>query len=765
MGSKLLRVIAWLPFLLLATIAVGEDRVAKPDPAVAPPMIPELSWEERSDWINVKTAVQPPARGDGVADDTAAIQAALGRIADGVTVYFPPGTYRVTRTLQSPPGRFLGVTLLGHGRSTVLAWDGDAGGRMFWTADGMPYSRYVGLTWDGRGKAAVGFDHSCRKVFETEIRHQHEAYRDFTEAGIRVGHETAIATAETSYENCLFERCGHGVLLQSFNVLDHTFDGCEFRRCQVGLFGSPGTNFYVRNSHFERNTEADIVCRGEQGSSVRRCTSQGSNRFLTFSSSVGPLTLQDCHVDAWTGPVEAVSLGGAPVLMFDCVFTNPPGSQPAVRTARAEQRLIVSNNRTTGSAPVVRTPAGGKVIEIPAGSQGGVVRSASRSFLKGHVRAAGKVFDARRDFGAKGDGVADDTAAIVKAIGAARAHGKGAIAYLPHGQYAVTDTLRLTGGDYALGGSGFRTGLLWKGKGGGTTIEVREPDRITLENISVGHHDFAVGDNAIDILQVGSGKPSSMSYDRVWVWGMYQNKPLDRGLRLAGLGKHDEVHFREVNGNLRITDSARATVYLGLSYEGTLLVEGKSPDRDGFLGGSVRLGTVTDPALWIKDNHSIVMSDLYAESSLHLVRMEGGPSLPAGRVTLQGAKFELIAGSQNNGTEVRDYRGELVLGPYQFYVANPVHHFVQSGDSPFALTLLGGLFYNSRPAFQLSPSARLAVVGCESVVNTNHVVGQAPGVEETPLLEALPRIARGLDDLRRLGAVDVSINHPEKADP
>ncbi len=46
-----------------------------------------------------------------------------------------------------------------------------------------------------------------------------------------------------------------------------------------------------------------------------------------------------------------------------------------------------------------------------------------------------------------------------------------------------------------------------------------------------------------------------------------------------------------------------------------------------------------------------------------------------------------------------------------------------------------------------------------------HVVGQAPGVEETPLLEALPRIARGLDDLRRLGAVDVSINHPEKADP
>ena len=225
----------------------------------------------------------------------------------------------------------------------------------------MPYSRYVGLTWDGRGKAAVGFDHACRKVFETEIRHQHECYRNFTEAGIRVGHKTAVATAETHYENCLFEGCGRGVLLGSFNVLDHTFDGCEFRLCKVGLFGGAGTNFYVRNSHFERNAEADVLCRGEQGSSIRRCTSRGSAHFLTFGSSVGPLIVQDCHVDAWTGSAEALTLGGAPVLLFDCVFTDPPANQPAVRTTRAEQLLIVSNNRMAGKTPLVRTPVDGKV--------------------------------------------------------------------------------------------------------------------------------------------------------------------------------------------------------------------------------------------------------------------------------------------------------------------------------------------------------------------------------------------------------------------
>ena len=43
----------------------------------APPQIPALHWEERSDWVNVKTDLAPGAIGDGTADDTAAIQKAL----------------------------------------------------------------------------------------------------------------------------------------------------------------------------------------------------------------------------------------------------------------------------------------------------------------------------------------------------------------------------------------------------------------------------------------------------------------------------------------------------------------------------------------------------------------------------------------------------------------------------------------------------------------------------------------------------------------
>ena len=40
-------------------------------------MIPDLPWQKRSDWIDVKTDVTPAAKGDGITDDTAALQKAL----------------------------------------------------------------------------------------------------------------------------------------------------------------------------------------------------------------------------------------------------------------------------------------------------------------------------------------------------------------------------------------------------------------------------------------------------------------------------------------------------------------------------------------------------------------------------------------------------------------------------------------------------------------------------------------------------------------
>jgi hypothetical protein len=52
--------------------------------------------------------------------------------------------------------------------------------------------------------------------------------------------------------------------------------------------------------------------------------------------------------------------------------------------------------------------------------------------------------DAKRDFGAKGDGVADDTAALQSALDVIRFYTNKAVLYLPAGTYQITQTLNVT---------------------------------------------------------------------------------------------------------------------------------------------------------------------------------------------------------------------------------------------------------------------------------------------------------------------------------
>jgi hypothetical protein len=96
-------------------------------------------------------------------------------------------------------------------------------------------------------------------------------------------------------------------------------------------------------------------------------------------------------------------------------------------------------------------------------------------------------------------------AAIQRTIDAARTRGNGAIAYLPTGTCIVSDTLRIAGADYYVGGSGFRTCLCWKGPAGGTMVEVHDPQGITLEDIAIGNHDSGPMNNGIDVLQTSFG--------------------------------------------------------------------------------------------------------------------------------------------------------------------------------------------------------------------------------------------------------------------
>ena len=75
-----------------------------------------LAWHLRGTHsLGVYNVQDYGAAGDGVASDTAEIQAALNAAADGDVVYFPPGTYMASGLTLSTDG----VTLMGGAGAAI----------------------------------------------------------------------------------------------------------------------------------------------------------------------------------------------------------------------------------------------------------------------------------------------------------------------------------------------------------------------------------------------------------------------------------------------------------------------------------------------------------------------------------------------------------------------------------------------------------------------------------------------------------------------
>ena len=86
-----------LALLLLATAAPGPAALAAPTPRAATPPAPTATACAADAWVDVRCY---GAAGNGVSDDTAAIDRALAAaLATGEPLFFPHGTFKLTRTL------------------------------------------------------------------------------------------------------------------------------------------------------------------------------------------------------------------------------------------------------------------------------------------------------------------------------------------------------------------------------------------------------------------------------------------------------------------------------------------------------------------------------------------------------------------------------------------------------------------------------------------------------------------------------------------
>jgi hypothetical protein len=269
----------------------------------------------------------------------------------------------------------------------------------------------------------------------------------------------------------------------------------------------------------------------------------------------------------------------------------------------------------------------------------------------------------------------------------------------------------------------------------------------------------------VDIHQFGSAGPSHMTYDGVTVYGMYQKQPFRKGFRFTRLGHRDVVVMPHVQGNLHFVNCARATVLANCSYEGSVVVEGKELPRDGLLGFQTRLATIVTHGLYLRDSQNIVMSDFYVEQSDNGYRFEGAPGDPAGRATIQGAKVQFTVPdgdpARNTTFDIRGYHGQIFFGPDQFYTEPKHKRIRQEGAAAVDLFLVGCAWYDTKPAVEIGQAARLFTIGNDTV-GMQSVRYEAEDVLPARSLRAL---IPALDDLRRLGEVDLRLNHPHALRP
>jgi hypothetical protein len=726
--------------------------------------LPQLNWTAGSDWLNVKTF---GAKGDGKTDDTASLQKAFAAIDDGTVIYFPPGTYIIKDELQilktrikNNEARYLGTNIYGHGRDTVIRWEGAENGTMIRDM-GMLHCRVMGFVFDGNNQAAVGYNHYNGNKFVTHVVNQYLAFRNFRECGLLFENNTkkkGLSTAEIAILHSIFENCNTAVSFTSFNDYDYTFDGCLFKDNAKIAVECINGNFYIRNCRFEHNA-VDIRANPEHASSVRRSVSVGSGIFIEFTNGVSPFTVENCLVANWTGKAAIVS-NGAPMTIFDTTFKHEKSAAIPLK-AGGSQKILLANNQLNGPEKLSSQLIIATSIEL---DRANLALSEKTDFMPKTVELPGKHFDAKLDFGAKGDGQTDDTQAIQKAIDAARSHGKNAIAYLPIGNYKITKPLQVTGKDYYFGGCGPFSIINFAGDRDANAVEVRPEGALHLENISVKRQGLILKDRVIswngevgkgaDIAQYPSPKGALVTYQMVYVLGKYVHAPFILGLRLENLAAHDTVIWDNSEGNVHAINSGAATIFAPVSYEGTIWIKGEAVG--GIFGILSRLATLSRYSIYVEDNQSLIASDFYVEQAQpDTVTLIGNSKLPPGRITLSMPKLSLKGDKSDFACVlIKDYKGEVNFINTQLYPPSVPAKFTVEGKST-RLNLISCFFYVKEMEF-VPENLEFNLISCSANSEFNNTAIKAIKAKSDA-----SAAKNALLDLRKLGRLDWQITYPE----
>ena len=471
-------------------------------------------------WLNVKDACG--AKGDGVADDTAAIQRGLdllrkfdGHDGPGV-LFFPTGTYRITQTLQM---RLTGgANLVGADpTTTVIVWDGDVDGIML-RASGSSDTLFTRLTWNGKHKASIGIAQWWnftldRANYQGGVKHIDEIFRDLGIGiyGGRLGKDYGQGDSETLIKRVKFiENTRAGINVGSFNALNWWIWDSEFRNCARGVSNefsmddkgpaAGAGNFAVYRNLFFHSSVADITFGNTGWFAFRANVSIGSARFLLAheigANSAAIIVQQNRIID--TKNPEAIRVGneGPLILLDNSIRSLPNASGPVVKMFGSglseknnDRDLFSMGNHYTVPKPIEIAGHGGRLLSLDdARVDRGSIDSAPPVMPDVAPDFHRKVFEVP---------VGANAEQIQKIIDAAAASDSdNAVVHLPAGDYRIERTLVVPPRTrIQIAGDSEASRLWWAGpKPAGTIIYLAGPTQATVRDLRL----FGAKATAID---------------------------------------------------------------------------------------------------------------------------------------------------------------------------------------------------------------------------------------------------------------------------
>lgn len=461
-------------------------------------------------WKNAKSDYG--AVGDGLADDTPAIQKALDdlRTMKFHVLYFPAGTYRVTKTLELPQvnSKPNGVKIVGEDpKTTAIVWDGGAGGSMFlynpW------YSSLGRLTFDGRGKAGKIIEHGpvflvWNEYFDLVFKNADVCL----DAGKLAPGWAGIA--DSAIIRSKFINCAKaGVHISNFNSLqwgiyDSLFQNNGLGVTNGGMLDLKGQgNFHIYRSVFLNSTWADVSIGNTGFFTVRDSVSVGSNAFYiaTVIGAPAQVTLQrniiiDSHaknapyfinkngdVVPHSGCANALICNGntGTLILLDNVVRAEKGFEGAIvkDTGPPGGFLSVGNRYTAqkwfqGSA-ASRFRSIDDDIVAPASISDPTVELANTP-----PKVDAPIIEIPPGSGAVALQQAVDQAAGLK--------GQKPVVHLPAGFYPVNKTIVVPpDADLQIVGDGWlnTTSLAWTASGEGPVLHLQGPSKASVRDLTV----------------------------------------------------------------------------------------------------------------------------------------------------------------------------------------------------------------------------------------------------------------------------------------